>query len=311
MIIYKYLDRRGTKKTLERGSVLLRTPNQFNDPFDCYYYVNDQERQKATDLIVNYLFFQALYKGVVIEGKKLVLGKANTSLLKQNLILLDRKIRRKKQYTFDKQVELYYWMSKKISGLSADEMKAKISNDFDKIFEDIKEMFLISCFSFEKESMLMWSHYAESHKGACIEYEIKDSDFQKVNYSKSMLNFQLTKALEITLGHNYSKETVDVNNKDYLFMIEPLLMKSEDWVYENEVRCIYSKNKPNQKINKIVDSKGKEFFLLNMPKPKAIYVGCKSTKRFINTIIKIKKDIPMFKAEIKNDEYSLEFYKLS
>ena len=90
MIIYKYLDIKGTKKTLENGAVLLKTPNKYNDPLDCYYHVDEEERQKAIDLIVNYLFFQSLFKGVVVEGKQLLLGKVNTSILKQNLILLDR-----------------------------------------------------------------------------------------------------------------------------------------------------------------------------------------------------------------------------
>ena len=305
MIIYKYLDTKGAKKTLENGAVLLRTPNEFNDPFDCYYHVDEKERQKATDLIINYLFFLTLYKSVVVEGKKLVLGRANTSLLKQNLILLDRIIKKKKQYKFDKQIELFYWISKKISNLSIEDIRNKISHKFDKVFEEIKERFLVSCFSLNNESVLMWSHYAGSHKGACIKYEIDDNDFQKVNYSKNIPNFQLTKALEITLGHDYSKEEVDINNKDFFFMVDPILLKSEDWVYENEVRCVYSKGNLNQKINKTTDKKGKNIFLLNMPRPKAIYLGCKASKRFVNSIKKISGNVPIFKMEIVDNEYKV------
>ena len=303
MIIYKYLDIKGTKKTLENGAVLLKTPNKFNDPLDCYYHVDEEERQKAIDLIVNYLFFQSLFKGVVVEGKQLLLGKINTSILKQNLILLDRKIKQKKLYKFDRQIELYYWISKKISNLSIENIRQKINNSFDKVFKRIKELSLISCFSLNNESILMWSHYAKSHKGACIEYEIDDSEFQKVNYSKHMLNFQLTKALEITLGHEYSKEEVDVNNKNFFFMVEPLLMKSEDWIYESEVRCIFSKNKQNQRIRRIVDKKGNKTFLLNMPKPKAVYVGCKASNYLVNSIKKISNGIPIYKMKTVEGEY--------
>ena len=116
MIIYKFLGRKGAKKTLESGKVLLRTPIEFNDPFDCYYYVNDQEKQKAISLAVNYILFKFLYQNIVAGGKQLILGKANTFVLKQNLIFLDQKIRSKKQYKFDKQIELYHWIYKKNNG---------------------------------------------------------------------------------------------------------------------------------------------------------------------------------------------------
>lgn len=310
MVIYKYLGRNGAKKTLEAGAVLLRTPNQFNDPFDCYYYVDDKEKDKAVNLIVNFLFFKALYKGLVVEGKQLVLGKTNTNLLKKSLILLDKIIKQKKRYRFDKQIELYYWISKKISGFSVEDIRKRIKNRFSDVFKKIRELSLVSCFSLNNKSILMWSHYADSSKGACIEYEINDNNLKTINYSKTMTNFRLTEALEITLGHDYSGEELDVNNENYLFMIDPLLTKSIEWIYENEVRCIFSKNKKTPGINKVFDKKGNELFLLCMPKPKAIYVGCNATKKFIGTIKKLKKDAPVFKAEIKDGEYSIKFSKL-
>ena len=32
----------------------------------------------------------------------------------------------------------------------------------------------VACFSETKESILMWSHYADNHKGFCVEYDFKE-----------------------------------------------------------------------------------------------------------------------------------------
>lgn len=56
-------------------------------------------------------------------------------------------------------------------------------------------------------------------------------------------------------------------------MLEPLLVKSDDWIYEGEIRCVYTKNKPNSRIHDIEDQDGIKT-LLDMPKPKKIYIGC-------------------------------------
>ena len=194
---------------------------------------------------------------------------------------------------------------KKITGKDFDELITKVTKHFDDVFNEVRNLSLVSCFSLKNDDILMWSHYADSHKGACIKYEIEDKNFAEVKYSKSMPDFQLVKALEISLGHSYAGKEIDVNNKDYFFMIDPLLTKSDEWIYEKEVRCIFSKNKPDPRIKKEVDKKGKETFLLKMPKPIAIYIGCNATKKFIGTIKKLKGDIPLFVMKPNDNEYSL------
>ena len=84
-VIYKYLDEYGAEKTIEKNSVLLKTPSKFNDPFDCYYYISKRERRKAFKLFMNYQFFKCLYNEIVVNKKQLVLGKLNTKILFSNL----------------------------------------------------------------------------------------------------------------------------------------------------------------------------------------------------------------------------------
>lgn len=69
-------------------------------------------------------------------------------------------------------------------------------------------------------NLLMWAHYANGHKGFCVEYDFS-SDFRKPLRSFNHINY----------------DRVDLS-KDKLSITEAFATKSKDWEYENEVRLI-------------------------------------------------------------------------
>ena len=78
---------------------------------------------------------------------------------------------------------------------------------------------------------LMWAHYAESHKGFCIEYEVDKANFQisnnglglyEVNYTTTRPRFDY---LELLLNPNS-------------FFERYLATKSHHWSYEEELRLV-------------------------------------------------------------------------
>ena len=76
----------------------------------------------------------------------------------------------------------------------------------------------------------MWAHYADNHKGICIEYNLKNCDnlFLKtlclpINYVEKSDN---TLDLSSIVIHN------DYENS--LFMLKTAITKSKDWKYEQE-----------------------------------------------------------------------------
>lgn len=145
------------------------------------------------------------------------------------------------------------------------------------------------------------------HKGVCLEFEINDNDFNPVDYKSKIPIFQLCKSFEVILAHQFLGEEVDNTNKEYNFITKPLLTKSIDWKYENEVRCIYSKKKLNPKITEIVDKEDKKTkLLLAMPPIKKIYIGCRAEKKFILDVKRICGDIPVIRMKMKDDEYGVE-----
>ena len=151
----------------------------------------------------------------------------------------------------------------------------------------------------------MWSHYADCHSGVCVEFEIDDKDFKKVHYSKKLTNFKLTKVFEIVFGHEFIGEDVNFSDEELLFALEPVLTKYIDWKYEKEVRCGYSASKQNEKIHSGTDKKGNQIKLLNMPKARKIYIGCKADDAFICDVKAESKDVPLVMMNMAKDKYGL------
>lgn len=92
----------------------------------------------------------------------------------------------------------------------------------DTVTNTLKEMGIF-CLSGKKDSILMWSHYAENHKGVCLMFDTtKDPNFfeglQKVNYSSNYISY------------NYVCTPKTIS--------KVLYQKSLDWQYEEEYRII-------------------------------------------------------------------------
>lgn len=73
----------------------------------------------------------------------------------------------------------------------------------------------------------MWSHYADSHKGICIQYEITKDTLEAHNNDEHILRIGSVK-------YRNSKTM-----SDYITLDNALLAKGECWSYEQEERLIY------------------------------------------------------------------------
>jgi hypothetical protein len=75
------------------------------------------------------------------------------------------------------------------------------------------------------QSPLLWSHYADSHKGICLGFDVPDTEvFQIVTYHPSRLTLQ-------EIG---AKTLLDLKEKDAKHV---LYTKFDAWTYESEYRA--------------------------------------------------------------------------
>ena len=92
----------------------------------------------------------------------------------------------------------------------------------------------LKCFSLKKNSILMWSHYADANKGICIGY-----DFSHVNTQIQAHLFPVQYS-----NTRFSCRNIE-NVKEHPYFY---LRKSKDWKYEQECRLIYRhRDLPNGK----------------------------------------------------------------
>lgn len=302
MVIYKYLDFTGAVKTIRGNSVLLDIPENYNDPFDCDIYVTDEEEDKAYELFVNFQMFKAFYDSVSTQTSLTF----SANIFKKELLHFGKEIKNEKM--FEPQTYLYPFKStfykyiKKTKAVLRTEFKEMLKG----VYEKIRNSVIVSCFGFSSDQLLMWAHYADKHRGACIEFEIDDKDFRTVHYDKQKPEFELYKTLQIIFGHQLADVDIDFDDEKYAFIYKPLLTKSDDWIYEGEVRCVYSINKRDSKIYEGMDDKGKTILLLKMPLIKRIYLGCRMSGSSEKTIRECCGDIPIVKMKKKRGEYGLE-----
>lgn len=110
-----------------------------------------------------------------------------------------------------------------------------------KIFAKVLDKVRIACFSKDNDSILMWSHYANSHKGICIGYQLTEKFLVENNVCFD----------EIIYKNSYEP---DKNFKSVFH--ESFFVKNDIWEYENEYRLLSFKNKDNfiaaPKINHII-----------------------------------------------------------
>ena len=302
MIIYKYFSQEGAKAALGNESVLLKCPTEYNDPFDCLFFVDKKEKEKAFKLFINYSFFEEFYRLIFIEKRESKLPKTSIEALKSSVADIVENIKKTKRYTFRPDIRMYHWLASLLAKDDLEENRPAFNKIIDETIPMIKEAAMVSCFSLGSKSILMWSHYGEKHKGACFEYEVDDERvFRRVKYQKKVRNFELSKLLEIALGHKFLNEKIDASNDLYDFALKPLFTKSKEWEYEKEVRCVFSSKEMNPDISPFGD-----FKLLKMPCPKRIILGCEASDDFIKDVKKLSGDIPVEKLIKPDGEYSLD-----
>ena len=105
---------------------------------------------------------------------------------------------------------------------------------------DLIKKFRVTCFATDPFSMLMWAHYADSHKGFCVEYEIPTPDEQNITLLQNLMpviysDERVSVLNECLAGLNDPKVSDEMVGAIYKY---GLLTKSLDWKYQNEWRLI-------------------------------------------------------------------------
>lgn len=138
---------------------------------------------------------------------------------------------------------------------------------------------------------LLWAHYADSHNGFCIEYDLdKLCEFEGARYSIFDVIYQ-NKPPIINVDDIFAS---DAQNE----VIQKLTsVKSKRWDYEQEIRII-------------TPSKGKQYY--DFRAVKAIYFGLRMSEKKIRLIMKTLqgRGVKYFQMQLKSNSYELTYQRL-
>ncbi len=208
---YRSFDMHGYNlQNLKNNQIYLNNPQNFNDPFDCFFTAN----------------FNDFIKNELLKSKEKLLSDLND---KYNLS--DAEIYEAIKYLESdelfNQLNITQMITKQDQYQNLESLKKRLQN-----------VFKVSCFSTENNNLLMWSHYAKNHQGFCVEYDISKIkmehtfriNFWPVIYKTKTLDISLLKKIKNVIGNNPT--------------LSPLLriiigtIKAKDWYYEKEWRFI-------------------------------------------------------------------------
>lgn len=336
--LYRYRSTKDIQRIIEQlsggnlPSIYLSNPAEFNDPYDTRipvrfentYLFKKSIGEETVPTIVRYLTTHADIKYA---------EKLKAELLSKEQIITKKLVKAAKIEDWDK------WVDKYIDTLikntpSNRHRKLMAVNYFNRVFDRLRDQFsdmfknncgIASFTESEKPtSLTMWAHYADNHKGICIEYSteelLKLSSFDSdvlfpVYYSDDMKDFT---AEFLLAGVQYVPDLIDsCNSNDYHPYGDKLIefgwknkyiqsfgsQKATAWESEKEWRLIYP----------LTDTESSEKRLLPVP-ISAIYLGTdisdENAKMLKEVVDTYSPEISLYKMRMRPERFELEYYPI-
>lgn len=271
------------------------TADRFNDPYDTLLRYDQKEIIRLVKSIVSYETIEGM-KAWFAQGKdfpeevKQILPGDLIDSLKNALMSID--------------------------GISVlkdkiEESRRNLVNLIESYFpiltETTKRYSTMACFSESVNSVLMWSHYANSHQGFALEYNFRPT------LEKPIMNVGLypviydDERMDVSLYMAWSflkMLGIEAHNPDITSFIKIALHKSSIWAYEKEWRMI------DCTLRDITDTKPSKILY----KPVAIYYGrhiSKEHKELLHEIAQSKsiKEYEMY-IDFSSPNYEMKCKEL-
>jgi hypothetical protein len=279
--IYKYRkdDVAGyARKNLASNTIWLATPDTYNDPYDCFLQFSAPNMAAA---------FERGLIDAFISGYQLDISPDNVTKAKQSLTPLQTFLQNitseGKGGSHPKQIAEH--ISKAIPGYI---------NSTKEFLQALRVIAQVCSFSAIHDSILMWSHYADNHKGFCVEY-----DLEKLDPNDGFLKNLYPVAYSNELGDMtpWAEKLVSGGAGDLAtdYLLLGVIQKFTGWAYEQEWRYIRFQEPPNQDRNR------------SMSLPSRVFLGAKAQSSTTEAILAIceEKNIPVWHMRMSSDRYEL------
>lgn len=222
--LYKYV--RFSDKLLEQlchDHVYYADPASFNDPLDCTPVVEADISIPELKEVLAQLASNRVSKEIDVAMRKLRLRGDKATERREKL--MDSEVRRligEIDYNAteaDRQEDQEAWIRNGLSVAIEEELRRAHETG-------------VLCLCSKFDSPLMWSHYADQHRGVCLEYDtsaIASAKLHRVSYGRSRI---------IRASHIRDWLFRDSRAARKAVVTAALLTKSKEWRYEGEWRLL-------------------------------------------------------------------------
>lgn len=299
-----------------RDLIYHSNPQSFNDPHDCLVFIDQKYLRAKIEKVMSPEYLKNTLKAIENNREQL----SNSFF-----------------YPYNKESPEVQTITKKIEGKSSEDLCKIIELEPEKLqyaekqfinkmeniektmYKHFKSYPKIACFSETIYSTLMWSHYADSHKGFALEYDFIKGQSKCLECEKQCDNYAFMNLFPII----YSNKRYDATNLADFFLINESLKefgfpnntsipdqlvytkaniyKGVDWKYEREWRSVLTCNGNTNKKEVIV-------------KPKAIYLGAEISSVYRNILINCARtkqmEIYHMIADYSTEEFKLSYMKI-
>jgi hypothetical protein len=296
---------------LKNGLIRFTQPKEFNDPFEAFpYFLSMAPHNVIDEYAKNFdsdpKYYKQIFEETIKKDPRFKLAPHHMQNLIRNLSSEWLKI---KQPEIASQVKSVFSSAMKFEGIYKPFMTETILNS-------INMSFGILCFTEKHDNLLMWSHYANSHKGFVLEF-FSEHDFFDQRKTENQLAGHLKKVRYTTKRPEFIFYNDDSSQKQSMenWIQNFIWVKSAHWEYEQEWRILTILNKSE----KTIESRGAPIHLFSFPQDaiKNIFLGCKMNDgkmlEFISLIKRQKSlnHINIFQAIQDEREYKLRFESLN
>lgn len=254
------------KKVLTGNKFRVTPPNDFNDPFEMLPraysgMTEDVIYKRAEEKAYSYEYYQKI----------------------TNQLNLD--------VTYEAYRAYLIQTPKIIQDVAADIKQSLENRDFTTLIDQVSQTLGVLCFTSEADNILMWSHYADDHKGVVIGFDSKvlSQNWFPVMYQDERIDIPFGASAD---SEEYKQAVVNI-----------LSTKFTTWGYEDEYRFFV---KFDQCTKNQIGGKDMYFFELPQNCIKVVACGAKALdedkaeirKLFPNEVIDAKIDLKEFKVSL-------------
>jgi hypothetical protein len=158
----------------------------------------------------------------------------------------------------------------------------------DSLGPTIAREYRVYCLGPDVRNLLMWAHYADSHRGVCLEFSLRN------DVMCSALKCEYLKEFPIMKLH--SNKDADAHRM--------LLAKAEPWSYEKEYRIVAQERKLAVSMDTLMTDKG----FLKLPKGALVSVisGCQGDREKVSKLVQaLAPDVKVKRAVRVQNRYAL------